>query len=58
MITSNHVRFALRIQKHLLLKIEYIAKFDGRSTNEEIEKMLREWIRAFEESEGEIVILK
>ncbi len=58
MTTINRMRFAFSIPKHLLMKLEYIAKFDGRSTNEEIEQMLREWIRAFEESEGEIVILK
>lgn len=58
MTTINRMRFALRIQKHLLLKLEYIAKFDGKSTSEEIEQMLREWIRAFEESEGEILITK
>lgn len=54
MTTINRMRFALRIPKHLLLKLEYIAKFDGRSINEEMEQMLREWIRAFEECEGAI----
>lgn len=58
MTTINRMRFAFCIPKHLLMKLEYIAKFNGRSTNAEIEQMLREWIRAFEESEGEIVILK
>ena len=54
MSEEKQTRFSVRIPRNLMVKLEYIAKFDGRSKNEEIEQMLLEWIRAFEDVEGEI----
>ena len=54
MVKSEEVRFTVRLDKVLLKKLEYIAAFDGRNTNEECELMIREWVRAFEEVDGEI----
>ena len=42
------------VKKNLLTKIEYIAEYDGRSPNQEVELMMREWVRAFEDVYGEI----
>jgi len=35
-------------------KLAYIAGYDGRTTEQEIQLMINEWIRAFEEACGEI----
>lgn len=43
-------------QDKLLQKLAYIAKYDGRTTEQEIELMVNEWIRAFEEVCGKITI--
>ena len=47
-------RCGVCVDKRLLEKIEYIAEYDGRSTEKELEIMMVEWIRAFEEVCGEI----
>ena len=56
MPNTNRAPLPFCISKELIAKVEYIAKFEGRSKNEEFEQMLREWIRAFEETEGPITI--
>ena len=56
MADTKRVRFSFRIPRELMLKLSYIAKFDGKSKNEEMEQMLCEWIRAFEDVEGEIIL--
>ena len=42
------------VEKSLLKKMEYIAEYDGRPPNKEIELMMEEWVRAFEDVYGEI----
>ena len=54
MSNAKCVRFTFRIPRELIVKLGYIARFDGKSENEEVEQMLCEWIRAFEEAEGKI----
>ena len=56
MSDTKRVRFSFRIPRELMIKLSYIAEYDGRSRNEEIEEMLCEWIRAFEDVEGEILL--
>ena len=56
MSEDKRTRFTFRIPRNLMVKLDYIAKFDGRSKNEEIEQMMCEWIRAFEDVEGEILL--
>ena len=53
---TEWVRFTVRLEKVLLQKLDYVAAFDGRTRNEECEVMIREWVRAFEEVDGEIKI--
>ena len=54
MTTNEMVSFTVSVDKVLLKKLEYVAATDGRTRNEECELMIREWVRAFEEVDGEI----
>ena len=54
MATKDTVQLTTRLNKTLLQKLDYIAKFDGRTRHEECELMIREWIRAFEDVCGEV----
>ena len=53
---QKHEVVDLLVKKSLLKKIEYIAEHDGRSPNKEVELMMEEWVRAFEDAYGEIFI--
>ena len=48
--------FSLRISENLLDKIKYIASQNKRSANKEIEFILEQYIREFEEANGEITL--
>ena len=45
---DNLPRYTLRINRITLDKLEYIAKFNGRSKNREIEGLIRRHIADFE----------
>lgn len=49
-------RYTLRIPKILLDKLAYIAEYEGRSKNREIEQMIKVRIADFENKYGEIDI--
>lgn len=51
---NNILRYTLRIEASLLDKIHYIANSEGRSTNKEIEQMIKRRIASFEKTNGEI----
>lgn len=51
-MSSNLPRYTLRIPQTLLDKIRYIAEENGRSANKEIELLIRERIRQYEEING------
>ena len=53
-MTSEMARFTLRVPKELLDKFGYIAEYDGRTKNKELEQMIKERINAFEKEHGEI----
>ena len=50
-------RFTLRIPKDLLGKLGYIAAYNGRTKNKELEQMIKGRISAFEKKVGEIQIV-
>lgn len=50
------LRYTLRIDRHLFKKFKYIAEFEGRSANKEIEQMLKKRVIKFEKEYGEIPI--
>ena len=49
-------RFTLRLPKDLLDKFGYIASYNGRTKNKELEQMIKGRISAFEKKVGEIQI--
>ncbi len=51
---DNLPRYTLRINQILLEKLEYIARYNGRSKNKEIEMLIRQHIREFERENGKI----
>ncbi len=54
MPNQNYVRFTLRVPKELLDKFGYIAEYEGRTKNKELEQMIKARIAEFEEKEGPI----
>ncbi len=54
MIYDDKVRYTLRIDRELLDKFGYIAEYEGRTKNREIEQMIKRRIAAFEKEFGEI----
>ena len=46
----------IRIQPDLMKKFRYIAAYNGRSFNKEIEQLMRKWVNAFERENGPIEI--
>lgn len=51
---DNLPRYTLRIERSDLEKLSYIAEYNGRSKNREIEQLIRQHIRAFEKKHGRI----
>ena len=53
-MTQEMARFTLRIPKEMLEKFGYIAEYEGRTKNRELEQMIKARIAAFEKEHGEI----
>ena len=51
---DNLSRYTLRINKLLLDKFGYIAEYEGRTKNKELEQMIKKRIREFEKENGKI----
>ena len=47
-------RYTLRVNQILLDKLEYVADYNGRSKNREIEWLIRQHIQSFEAQYGPI----
>lgn len=47
-------RYTLRIAPELLEKLAYIAEYEGRTKNRELEQMIKQRIAAFEREHGTI----
>ena len=47
-------RYTLRIPQELLDKLGYIAEYEGRTKNKEIEQLIKKRITEFETVHGEI----
>ena len=48
------LRYTLRMDRVLFRKFRYIAKYEGRSANKEIEQFIKRCVKAFEEAHGPI----
>ena len=53
---NDMARFTLRIPKELLDKFGYVASYNARTKNKELEYMIRARISAFEQKFGEIKV--
>lgn len=49
-------RFTLRISRDILGKLSYIAEYNGRTKNKELEQMIKSRIKTFETKYGSIEI--
>lgn len=47
-------RYTLRISQEMLDKLGYIAEYEGRSKNRELEQMIKKRIAQFEKENGPI----
>lgn len=48
------LRYTLRVDRVLFHKFRYIAEFEGRSANKEIEQYLKRRVAEFEQEHGKI----
>lgn len=55
-MASTNPMFGLRVSKELLEKLKYVAEYNGRSANREIEQLIKEHISNFEQKHGSITI--
>ena len=53
-MADNKARFTLRVDPELLEKLGYIAEYEGRTKNRELEQLIKRRIREFEAEHGEI----
>ena len=53
---DNLSRYTLRVEQELLDKLGYIAEYEGRTKNKELEQMIKKRIRDFEAEHGAIVV--
>ena len=51
-------RYTIRVPKDLLMKMGYIAEYNGRTKNKELEQMIKARINSFEQKVGEIPVEK
>ncbi len=48
------LRYTLRVDRLLFQKFRYIAEFEGRSANKEIEQFIKKHVAEFENKHGKI----
>lgn len=53
---DNLPRYTLRVNRVVLNKLHYVAKYEGRTTNKELEQMIKRRIEEFEKLHGSIEI--
>lgn len=53
---QSFARFTLRVSPKLLEQLRYIAEFEGRTKNKELEHMIKQRIEEFEKEHGKIPI--
>ena len=51
---DNKSRYTLRVDQDLLDKLGYIAEYEGRTKNRELEQILKRRIEQFENEHGKI----
>ena len=51
---DNKARYTLRIDPDLLEKLGYIAEYEGRTKNKELERLVKQHIAQFEQEHSKI----
>ena len=51
---ENIARYTLRVEQELLDKLAYVAEYEGRTKNREIEQLIKKRIAEFEAVHGKI----
>ncbi len=54
MAKDNLSRYTLRVGQELLDKLRFVAAYEGRSANKELEQMIKQRISEFESRHGSI----
>lgn len=54
MRNKNNKHLGIEVDPELLFKLQYIAKYEGRSGNGQILHLIRQCIRKFEREQGQI----
>lgn len=47
-------KFTLRVDRVLLKKFHYVAEYNARSANRELEVLMRKYVAEFEKAQGKI----
>lgn len=53
-MTDKLLHYTLRIDRELFRKFRYVAEYEGRSANKEIEQMMKKRVEQFEKANGRI----
>ena len=53
-LSDTLCRYTLRVEQKLLDQLGYIAEYEGRTKNKEIEQLIKKAIREFEAEHGKI----
>lgn len=53
-MASDLIKFTLRIDGEILKKFHYVAKYNARSANRELEVLIKRHIANFEKAHGEL----
>ena len=56
MVYDDKVRYTMRIDRNLLDKFGYIAEYEGRTKNRELEQMIKRRRAEFEKEVGQIAL--
>jgi hypothetical protein len=51
---DNLPRYTMRIERPLLDRLQYIAKYEGRTANKQLEQLVKKCINEFERENGKI----
>lgn len=55
-MASKQVKYTLRTESELLKKFRYVAEYNARSANREIEVLMKRHINEFEKRHGKIEV--
>ncbi len=53
---NDYPRYTLRVSQEYLDKLGYIADYEGRTKNKELEQLIKKRIAEFEEKHGTIIL--